>query len=896
MAMTRSVLQRRGSAAPKKESPGKAGAQVAPLELGFVEGRTELIAAVREAIATGARTIRIEPAEAAAEFISALAVKPRSGLRFVSTAQPDRNRPSSSARIAPETPVDVVVIAASDAAAVSASLMTCIDIRGGRIIAPITEQHSSRRSLFLISIPKAGTYLLFKLAEALGYENDSVFRTEPEPGRSYYVEGSTPHTVAREFFGNFARSEDREHPFLQSPALFIYRDPRDILISEANWYHREQEFPMLHRYLAHLTFEDRLLRLLDDPCCLGSIRDRVAGYAPWLDFPNVIPVSFEELVGSAGGGSDDEQTRLVWSLQLKLHVGGRPELLSKRLFDRSTPTFRQGKIEAWREQFDQNAIECFARLPQDFMERFGYDPRGQLGPMPLHRESYRHRPINTDAFSSERPRLIESYVSLFNIVRFRKRYFGVPQSRGEIDLRNLSEAELDALPNDPDLSRLRAKLERPSVENTLARPEAIPASHSTADERDRRLAELEADLAMRVERLASLEQSMEERGRRLAAVEGTLEERHARLIAVESSVDERDRRLARLEADLALRTERLTSLEQSVEERGQRLGSVERTLEEKHARLMALESTADERDRRLAQLEADSVRTERLGSVERTLEERHARLMELESTGDERDRRLAQLEADSVRIERLASLEQSIAERGQRLESVERTLEERHARLMTLESTADERDRRLAQLEADALRIERLASLEQSIEERSQRLGSVERTLEERHARLMTLESVADERDRRLAQLEADSVRIERLASLEQSMEERSGRLASVEGTLEERHARLVALESTIDERDDRFAKLEADLALRTERLASLEQSMEERDRRLTAVEYALEEKRPVAVERSIKRNGEDGGSELTNASSGLADFQVCRDDEASQSGSVPTVANGRIR
>jgi peptidoglycan hydrolase CwlO-like protein len=127
-------------------------------------------------------------------------------------------------------------------------------------------------------------------------------------------------------------------------------------------------------------------------------------------------------------------------------------------------------------------------------------------------------------------------------------------------------------------------------------------------------------------------------------------------------------------------------------------------------------------------------------------------------------------------------------------------------------------------------------------------------------------------------------------------MEERSGRLASVEGTLEERHARLVALESTIDERDRRFAKLEADLALRTERLASLEQSMEERDRRLTAVEYAMEEKKPVALKRAIKRNGEDDGSELTNASSGLADIRVCRDDEASQSGSVPTAANGRIR
>ena len=62
----------------------------------------------------------------------------------------------------------MVVIAVSDAEAVSASLMTCIDIKGGRVIASITEQHSSRRSLFLISLPKAGTYLLFVSVLARG--------------------------------------------------------------------------------------------------------------------------------------------------------------------------------------------------------------------------------------------------------------------------------------------------------------------------------------------------------------------------------------------------------------------------------------------------------------------------------------------------------------------------------------------------------------------------------------------------------------------------------------------------------------------------------------------------------------------------------------------------------
>ena len=66
------------------------------------------------------------------------------------------------------------------------------------------------------------------------------------------------------------------------------------------------------------------LALIDDPWLFGSFRDRMAGFVPWLEFSNVIPVSFEELVGARGGGDDATQRRLIWSLQLKLHVPGSP--------------------------------------------------------------------------------------------------------------------------------------------------------------------------------------------------------------------------------------------------------------------------------------------------------------------------------------------------------------------------------------------------------------------------------------------------------------------------------------------------------------------------------------------------------------------------------------------
>ena len=181
----------------------------------------------------------------------------------------------------------------------------------------------------MISIPKAGTHLLFKLAEALGYQPGGICPDNPKDGHWYYVEHSNAHTPATEFFVDTvlrAPFGNRAHPFMRSPALFNYRNPLDIVVSEANYYHKDGKTAFAG-YLEGLSFEDRLTRLIDDPWLLGSIRDRVGMFAAWLEFSNIMPVSFEELVGSAGGSSDEARLRMMWSLQLKLHVPGSPSKL-----------------------------------------------------------------------------------------------------------------------------------------------------------------------------------------------------------------------------------------------------------------------------------------------------------------------------------------------------------------------------------------------------------------------------------------------------------------------------------------------------------------------------------------------------------------------------------------
>jgi hypothetical protein len=282
-----------------------------------------------------------------------------------------------------------------------------------------------------------------------------VLQDDPAPGRWYCVEYSNSHTVARDFFVDTVRHSpfgNRHHPFMRSPALFIYRNPLDIVASEASYYHQDGKSAFAG-YLSHLSTDQRLLRLIEDPWLLGTIRDRIGGFLPWLELPNVIPVSFEELVGPGGGGSDELQRGAVWSIQLKLQVPGRPDQLAGALFNRDSPTFDAARIGRYRETFNDEAYARFFALPQDFMTVAGYEGAGRDGTVlvPQRAHEFRTRPIRFSHAEDDSPITVQTSYLGFNIVRFRNQYFAVRQSESNIDLRR---ADLDALQAAGDLAAM----------------------------------------------------------------------------------------------------------------------------------------------------------------------------------------------------------------------------------------------------------------------------------------------------------------------------------------------------------------------------------------------------------------------------------------------------------
>jgi hypothetical protein len=439
-------------------------------ELIFVEPGVESFLHVYERLAgAGARTVALRPfTGVASDLAKALLASRRRPRVFAVDADPGASLPKGVQRIAGAAPVDATFICGTAAADVSTALMACVDAPGV-VVAPRTAAFWNTRPLFLISIPKAGTHLLYELARAFGYTAGIVCPPDPEPGSWYCVEYSNSHTSAKDFFVDTVRRShfgNRLHPFLRSPAIFIYRNPLDILVSEANYYHRDGK-TAFYGYLSQLPFETRLLKLIDDPWLLGSLRDRIGNFLPWLELPNVIPVSFEELVGAAGGASDEVQTALIWSLQLKLHVPGRPAAFGRALFNRDSATFREGQIGGYQTQLTAEALDRVRGLPQDFMTLLGYRA-GAAGDdvLPRRAEEFRRRPLKVSEASFDFPVAVEYGYRGYNIVISGGRYVGLAQGSGPLDIAHADLAamsEAGTAVRGESLESVKAEIDRRDV-------------------------------------------------------------------------------------------------------------------------------------------------------------------------------------------------------------------------------------------------------------------------------------------------------------------------------------------------------------------------------------------------------------------------------------------------
>jgi hypothetical protein len=158
--------------------------------------------------------------------------------------------------------------------------------------------------------------------------------------------------------------------------LFLTRDPRDIVLSQAHFAVARPDHPFHEAFAAQGDLRGRIIVAIQgDPATgLPSIANRLDRYEPWLAPPTFV-ARFEDLVGPNGGGDAARQRDVVERLYRHLGLDDDPGLVDQvcsRLFSDASPTFRRGAIGQWRSQFDDELLDRFRAVAGDRLAAYGY--------------------------------------------------------------------------------------------------------------------------------------------------------------------------------------------------------------------------------------------------------------------------------------------------------------------------------------------------------------------------------------------------------------------------------------------------------------------------------------------------------------------------------------------
>jgi len=160
---------------------------------------------------------------------------------------------------------------------------------------------------------------------------------------------------------------------------FIYRDPRDMLVSHVYFATDMYEDHGMHSYYQSLPdFGARLKIAISGIDQAGlklvSVRQRYEGVLQWLEQPNVLCVRYEDFLERLDGtlaAMLDQVERTGYRIPTPREKA--LPILANAIQPRKSRTFRSGKAGGWREHFTPEHKRLFLDVSGDLLVRLGYE-------------------------------------------------------------------------------------------------------------------------------------------------------------------------------------------------------------------------------------------------------------------------------------------------------------------------------------------------------------------------------------------------------------------------------------------------------------------------------------------------------------------------------------------
>lgn len=269
----------------------------------------------------------------------------------------------------------------------------------GRNTAPFSGSDAKRGPLMLNGVPKSGTNLVAAILAGLGLQR--VNRTHIS---AYHLvehpDGAPARRVRQspmEWHDIFSKCPDTSFIFahhwhddkliaivelFRSPVVFVYRDPRDVVISRAHYELRtngkisKRESSRMLRQTASFDrcveqIIDGIPDLPEDHILRQSVDRSIGRYVGWIKQRNTISVRYEDLVGVDSRTAEGQIRRMAAHSFLNLNDLRLQQAMAA--LNVRPSTFRKGVVGGWRQEMSKENKRKFKTIAGHLLIELGYE-------------------------------------------------------------------------------------------------------------------------------------------------------------------------------------------------------------------------------------------------------------------------------------------------------------------------------------------------------------------------------------------------------------------------------------------------------------------------------------------------------------------------------------------
>ena len=245
--------------------------------------------------------------------------------------------------------------------------------------------------IFGNSKPKSGSHLLLQILN--GFTQIMPYQyVEADPIRTIEKEGrrKTKEEILDELkrvpngvIGwGYVEATTENVSFLTSAGrvnYFIYRDPRDLLVSQVFFATDMHEGHGMHDYYNSLPDISARLKVaitgIDrDGIRMVSVKERYEGVFQWLEQKNVLCLRFEDLINNRNATLNamlDEVDKTGYKIPMSREKA--LENLIESIQPKKSHTFRAGKTGGWKTYFTEEHKTLFKDIAGDLVVRLRYE-------------------------------------------------------------------------------------------------------------------------------------------------------------------------------------------------------------------------------------------------------------------------------------------------------------------------------------------------------------------------------------------------------------------------------------------------------------------------------------------------------------------------------------------